>query len=266
MTKVWFRDLADQDAATVLVVDDLEVNRAVLTRRLAKQGYQIVEACDGREALARVKDRVPDIILLDMMMPDMSGLQVVEILRTDFSPSVLPIIMVTARSETEVMVEALEAGANDYIQKPVNFPVLLARMVTQIARQRAEQQLRSSHDALDSRVAERTLELHDLKGQLRSQQAQESEMQWQLSQLANEIESLTQAHEGLRRHLTTAIAPLTAEIAQLTANAGGDEVWRRAHALASRLQTSLMALAGDDGAIADQSQAVVATARAQLGL
>ncbi len=264
MTKVWFRDLGDQDVATVLVVDDLEVNRAVLTRRLAKQGYQIIEACDGREALARVEEHMPDIILLDMMMPDMSGLQVVEILRTDFSPSVLPIIMVTARSETEVMVEALEAGANDYIQKPVNFPVLLARMVTQIARQRAEQQLRNSHDALDSRVAERTLELHDLKGQLRSQQAQESEMQWRLTQLTHEIEALTQSHDALRRHLTHALAPLTAEIAQLTADAGGSEDWRRAHDLASRLKSSLVALAGDDGAIADQPQAE-ATARAQLG-
>lgn len=249
MTKAWFRDLEQQANAKILVVDDLEVNRAVLTRRLAKQGYQIKEADSGRKALAQIEEDVPDLILLDMMMPDMSGLEVVEILRADHSPAALPIIMVTARTETEVIVETLEAGANDYIQKPVNFPVLLARMVTQIGRKRAEGQLLTANEALDARVAERALELHELKAQLREQQAREHDNTVALDQLAHNVAALSLAHEALQAHLDGAVAPIAAEI-MAQADAAGDpmQALQRIKALAQTLEEAVRAMPGLDAA------------------
>ncbi|RME64837.1 MAG: response regulator [Alphaproteobacteria bacterium] len=245
MTKAWFRDLEGPGAATILVVDDLEVNRAVLTRRLVKQGYRVVEAASGPEALARIEESMPDLVLLDMMMPDMSGLQVIEMLRAQHTPSALPIIMVTARSETELIVEALEAGANDYIQKPVNFPVLLARMVTQIARQRAERNLRSANDALDRRVAERALELHEARAELSVKNMREHENAARLAQLQQQVEALSAAGNALRQHLASSLTPLVAAIASQAERADAPaDALQRIKPLVRELETALRDIAG----------------------
>jgi CheY-like chemotaxis protein len=114
--------------ATILVVDDLPANRDFLSRRLERSGFRVLCAGGGREALEVVRRGAADLVLLDIMMPDMSGLDVLRAVRLDRSASALPVIMVTARTESEDVVEALSLGANDYVTKPVDYPVALARI------------------------------------------------------------------------------------------------------------------------------------------
>lgn len=114
----------------LLVVDDIEENRDLLARRLKRRGYDVDMAEDGPTALAMVAATPYDCLLLDIMMPGMSGLEVLEKLRVDYTSVELPILMATAKSDSEDMVKALELGANDYVTKPIDFPVVLARLQT----------------------------------------------------------------------------------------------------------------------------------------
>jgi signal transduction histidine kinase len=106
---------------------------------LQRAGYQVVTAAGGREALAAVEGRSFDLVLLDVMMPEVSGLDVLAELRRRFSVAELPVIMATARNESTDVVEALRLGANDYVTKPIDFPVLLARARTQLELRRLAQ-------------------------------------------------------------------------------------------------------------------------------
>jgi predicted signal transduction protein with EAL and GGDEF domain/DNA-binding response OmpR family regulator len=127
--------------ATILVVDDEELNRDMLGRRLRRAGFGVALACDGAEALAAIASGGIDLVLLDVMMPGMSGLEVVRRVRTGAGTAHLPIIMVTAKTQSGDVVEALDSGADDYVTKPIDFPVTLARIRTQLARRRAEVEL-----------------------------------------------------------------------------------------------------------------------------
>jgi diguanylate cyclase (GGDEF)-like protein len=123
---------------TLLVVDDELTNRDVLQRRLARVGYRVLAADSGRSALEIVAAQRVDLVLLDVMMPDMDGIATLRTLRQSRSVSELPVIMVTARDSSEDVVEALDAGANDYITKPVDFAVAQARIRTQLTARRAD--------------------------------------------------------------------------------------------------------------------------------
>jgi len=117
----------------ILIVEDDELSRDLMTRRLESPTYSLRYAADGQQALDQVTLQKPDLILLDIMLPEIMGLQVLHTLRQQYSMVELPIIMVTAIDEDQRIVRALEVGANDYITKPVNFPILMARMQTQLS-------------------------------------------------------------------------------------------------------------------------------------
>src|SRR5262245_14290417 len=117
---------SSMSGAMVLIVDDNENNRDILSRRLKRQKYNVAVAENGQEALEMVERQKFDLIILDVMMPGISGLEVLRRLRKTFSVADLPIIVATARDESEDIVTALELGANDYITKPIDFPVALA--------------------------------------------------------------------------------------------------------------------------------------------
>jgi CheY-like chemotaxis protein len=114
--------------ATILVVDDLPANRDLLTRRLERAGFRVLGAGSGPEALDVLGRSGVDCVLLDIMMPGMTGLEVLRRVRLTRSEAALPVIMVTAKSDNEDVIEALTLGANDYVTKPVDFPVTLARI------------------------------------------------------------------------------------------------------------------------------------------
>jgi len=117
----------------ILIVEDEELNRDIMARRLQSKEYNIRFAVDGQEALDMVAEKKPDLILLDIMLPEIMGLQVLHTLRQSYSMVDLPIIMVTAIDEDQRIIRALELGASDYVTKPVNFPILLARVQTQLS-------------------------------------------------------------------------------------------------------------------------------------
>ena len=116
----------------LLVVDDNEMNRDMLSRRLQRKGYTVLVAEDGEKALDTIGKEEVDLVLLDIMMPGLDGVEVLKILRKDYSQTDLPVIMATAKADSKDMVEALSQGANDYVTKPLDFPVVLARVEAQL--------------------------------------------------------------------------------------------------------------------------------------
>ena len=126
---------ADESTNTrILIVDDHEDNVEVIRARLEARGYQIESAADGEEALERVRACPPDLILLDVMMPRIDGMEVARRIKADDSLPFIPIIMQTALDTVQHKVEGLDAGADDYVTKPFSFVVLVARLRALIRR------------------------------------------------------------------------------------------------------------------------------------
>ncbi len=129
---------------SLLLVDDDEMNRDMLGRRIELEGYAVVLAEGGRQALALLERQVFDLVLLDVMMPELNGLQTLGKIREQHDPAELPVIMVTAKDQSDDVVEAFRLGANDYVTKPIDLPVALARIATQVSHKRAQAALRES--------------------------------------------------------------------------------------------------------------------------
>jgi diguanylate cyclase (GGDEF)-like protein len=127
-----------QPSTTLLLVDDDAMNRDALARRLARSGYTVLTAESGSAALRMIRERRIDAVLLDVMMPGMSGLETLRQLREMRSVADLPVIMVTAKDQSDDVVEALDLGANDYVTKPIDFAVALARIRAQVTTRRAD--------------------------------------------------------------------------------------------------------------------------------
>jgi class 3 adenylate cyclase/CheY-like chemotaxis protein len=166
----------------ILVVDDVQPNIRLLEAVLSTQGYEVIPASSGAEALELVVERRPDLILLDVQMPGMNGYEVCRRLRADPSTSFLPVVMVTS-SEGEDRVGAIEAGADDFVQKPFNQAELLARV-------RSLLRIKQYHDTVVTQAAE----LADLNRTLEARVADQ----------VSELERL----QGLRRFLSPQLAEL----------------------------------------------------------
>jgi diguanylate cyclase (GGDEF)-like protein/PAS domain S-box-containing protein len=130
----------------LLIVDDNEMNRDMLARRLERKGYDVRVADNARGLLERVKADGVDLVLLDIEMPEISGLNALKTLRDAYSATELPIIMVTAKDQSEDIVKALNLGANDYVTKPIDFAVAVARIGIQLSQKRSQEALRESEE------------------------------------------------------------------------------------------------------------------------
>ena len=173
----------------LLIVDDISDNRNILARRFVRNGFEVDEADGGYKALEMVSQNTYDLVLLDVMMPEIDGIEVLKRIRSRFSAIDLPVIMVTAKSQSEDIVSALSLKANDYVTKPVDFPVALARVNVQIERKRAEdgikaakEQLELANELLEARIHERTSTLIEinqkLKGEIEHRQRSEAETRY----------------------------------------------------------------------------------------
>ncbi|NLE28257.1 MAG: response regulator transcription factor [Phycisphaerae bacterium] len=120
--------------ATILVVDDEEDILELVKYNLAREGYQVHLAATGEEGISSVRSQLPDLVILDLMLPGIDGLEVCRQLRNDSRTSHLPIIMLTAKGDEADMVTGLELGADDYIAKPFSPRVLVARVKTVLRR------------------------------------------------------------------------------------------------------------------------------------
>ena len=145
-------------APTILIVDDEERNRRLLTVLLRPEGYQTTSAASGEEALASINKSAPDLILLDIMMPGMGGYQVATILKTNPATSNIPIIIVTAHMERSARLAGLDAGAEDFLTKPVDRAELWLR-VRNLLRLKAFGDLQDRSSNLEQQVQARTVDL-----------------------------------------------------------------------------------------------------------
>lgn len=141
-------ELTPPAAPLVLVVDDNEDNLKLLAKLLEVEGYRTAVAESAADARVQIDRQRPDIILLDVVMPEVTGLTFLEELRGAESTRTLPVILVSALSDTEHIVHGLMKGANDYMSKPVNLPELLARIETQLRLSREVRELKDQRDSL----------------------------------------------------------------------------------------------------------------------
>src|SRR5499427_2820947 len=151
-----FGALIMNDPPHILVVDDNETNRDIIMTRLERHGYKTLQAADGEEALAAVKQHCPDLILLDVMMTNLDGIETCRRLKADDTLPFLPIILVTAKADSKDIVAGLEAGADEYLTKPVDQAALVARV-------RSVLRIKALHDQVQAQAADlakwnRTLE------------------------------------------------------------------------------------------------------------
>lgn len=127
--------------AKILIADDGRVMRTVIAAKLAEKGYSVTAVASGREALESIEQEPVDLVVLDIHMPDTDGLETLRHLRQRFTAIQLPVIMATANDEDEDVIGSFEAGANDFVSKPINFPILFARMETHLKLKRAMEEL-----------------------------------------------------------------------------------------------------------------------------
>ena len=135
------------DPPRILVVDDNEANRDILVTRLEAHGYQTLQAADGEEALREVTQHRPDVVLLDVMMPNLDGLEACRRLKSDRAVAFTPVIVVTAKAATQDIVAGLDAGADEYLTKPVDQAALVARV-------RSALRIKSLHEQVQAQAAD----------------------------------------------------------------------------------------------------------------
>jgi adenylate cyclase len=145
----------------ILIVDDNETNRDILRTRLSPHGYELTEAADGEEALAAAREQHPDLILLDVMMPKIDGIEVCRRLKADADLPFMPIVLVTAKADSKDVVAGLEAGADEYLTKPLDQAALVARVKSMLRMKALTDQVRAQaadlagwNRTLETRVAE----------------------------------------------------------------------------------------------------------------
>lgn len=142
-----------QEPACILVVDDNPANVDIIQTRLETQGYRILTAADGEEAITQARAHKPDLILLDVMMPKKDGLQVCRELKGDASLPFMPIILVTAKGDTKDIIAGLESGGDEYLTKPVDTAALLARVRSILRIKDLHDQVQEWNRTLEMRVA-----------------------------------------------------------------------------------------------------------------
>jgi signal transduction histidine kinase len=171
---------APKEKETVFVVDDEAFNRDIAARYLKKMGYEARQFPDGPSVLQALKSGTPDLILLDIHMPGMNGLEVLAEARQATSKSELPILMVTADSNPDSVVQAFELGANDYVTKPIDSRTLGARIDTHLHLSAATKQVKAFAEGAEKIVAEQAIDLQkrndDLVREIRLRMQVEAEL------------------------------------------------------------------------------------------
>ena len=183
----------------ILVVDDVPDNIDILQMRLESQGYDVITAADGEQALAVVRERLPDLVLMDIMMPKLDGIAAMKQLKADPGLPFLPVILVTARADTNDVIAGIEAGGDDYLTKPVDQAALMARV-------RAMLRIKALHDTVQ-----------DQAGKLADQTAE-------LAMWNQELETRVQAQLGEIERMSTLKRFLAPQLAEMIVSSGDEKI------------------------------------------
>jgi putative two-component system response regulator len=187
----------------ILVVDDEDRNLRLLEAILLPLGYEVILAQDGEEALKKVRERPPDVILLDIMMPGMDGFEVARLLKEEEDTRIIPIVMVTALREVGDRVKALEIGVDDFINKPVENTELRARVQSLLKVKAYNDHMRDYQKELETEVARRTEQLRQAFEKIK---AASLDTIYRLSKAAEYKDEDTGAHIQRMSHYAVAIA------------------------------------------------------------
>lgn len=179
----------------ILIVDDLPDNLRVLSNTLTKQGYQVRCAKNGSMALRGVQAAVPDLILLDIKMPDMDGYQVCQHLKATPSSSDIPVIFMSALDDVLDKVKAFEVGGIDYITKPFQVEEVLARVKSQLALQSAKKEIHQLNAALELRIEQRTAQLATTNQELQKEVAERKLAEHLLQESEEKLEGILSSLE-----------------------------------------------------------------------
>lgn len=161
--------------ATILIADDERINLQVLLNHLSMEGYEVLAASTGEEVLNMIEEQEVDLIILDIMMPKMSGFEVCSRLRRSYSLTELPILMLTAKNQLHDKLTSFEVGANDYLTKPCDKEELLSRVKTLITLRKTLKELATLNESLEQKIEKRTESLK--KANLNLKQMEESRSQ-----------------------------------------------------------------------------------------
>ncbi len=184
----------DPPPIDILVVDDTAENVRLLSTMLTREGYQVRKAINGQLALTAVQARLPDLILLDIMMPDMDGYTVCSYLKGMAHTAEIPVIFLSALNDAFDKVKAFKVGGADYMTKPFHFEEVLARVQHQLALQAAERKIHRLNAQLEERVSQRTQQLEIANAQLLEMALSDS-----LTQLANRAAFIDRLNESLNQ-------------------------------------------------------------------
>ena len=161
-----FQEAVRGDGERILIIDDNAINREVIRTRLELNNYEVIEAVDGVDGLEKMAQGKPNLIILDLMMPRMSGYEFCRKARAQFTSDEIPIIMLTAKTDMGDKIYGLQLGANDYVSKPFNKEELIARIGVLLKIRQMTQELKRWNEELEKRVDERTEELVRTQQQL----------------------------------------------------------------------------------------------------
>ncbi|AFY61741.1 SpoIIE family protein phosphatase [Synechococcus sp. PCC 6312] len=150
---------SEQKFGVILVVDDVENNRVLFSRQLQRQGYEVDTAVDGYQALEKLSHRAYDLILLDYMMPELNGFQVLSRLKSDQKLRHIPVIMISANDEIDQVIRCIEIGAEDYLPKPLNSTLLRARITSTLDKKQLRDREQDYLRQVESLSAKMTKEL-----------------------------------------------------------------------------------------------------------
>lgn len=178
-------------SATILIVDHHQTSRDILGRRLTQCGYRAVLSPTGAEALALIAARGFDLVVLNMTLPDMSGVQMLREIRLGRDTADLPVIALTAQNDRSTAVEALASGAEDHVAKPFDFDLLAARVARALARARRLAELKRANATLDARIATRAIELGEANTALAVTRAERQRLIASVQALSVQIERLS---------------------------------------------------------------------------
>jgi adenylate cyclase len=192
-------DIRVRQPSLILIADDNEANREILGRLLEARGYELVMASDGEEALTCARSKLPDLILLDVMMPKMDGFEVCQRLKADKNLPFMPIILVTARADSKDVVRGLEAGGDEYVTKPIDQAALVARV-------RSALRIKELHDTV-----------HEQSNRLAAQADELAQWNDTLQQRVNDQLIEIERMSRLRRFLSP-------QIAELVMSSGGEQL------------------------------------------
>lgn len=187
----------------ILVVDDEDWNLRLMEAMLIPLGYEVILAGDGEEALQKVEEIPPDVILLDVMMPKMDGFEVARRLKGEEETQIIPIVMVTALREVEDRVKALEVGADDFLSKPVERTELRARVRSLLKVKAYNDHMRNYQKELEAEVAQRTKQLRQAFEKIK---AASLDTIYRLSRAAEYKDEDTGAHIQRMSHYAAAVA------------------------------------------------------------